>query len=536
MQSSVPSLAGALLNNKGKLLFTFCLGIALTMAYFALATRYYSSDAKLFVKLGRQTVTLDPTANTGQSISVRETQNQEVFSVEELISSRRVAEKIVDHFGPAVIREERFESEDEEEGGFSLNLSERLSVLDDVNLNPLRVYSERDKAVKTFSKSLGVLAGKKTNILSMSYKSKSPEFSYEVLKQLIRVVLEEHLHMHRIQGSQEFFVEQTNLLRDNLNKLEEELKELKTDTGLASIETQRAIHLTMLGALRERLIEAEAGSDALSSELDARRDKIKNMPRMIVLQQTTDQPQTVGQAMREKLYDLEVQEQQLASKFTDTHPKLVQVRKQIVEARSIADGVDNRPAVTTGINTTYQAVENIILEREAAFVAQAAKIKAIKQDIEEAEAKLVSINQSEIDIKRLEREIDLVYKNYRTYSENLEQARIDNEIEAKKISSLNVMQEPTFVETPVSPKPLITLVLGTILSAILGMAVAIRSEMKKLKAITGQRKVEPSSNGVSADYVINTDDEPVLDKKDMPTAWHGKVKARRVSAAPTTPR
>ena len=533
-QQTAPDLERIFRRHKFKFLRTFLLGIAVTMAYFALATRYFESKAKMFVKLGRQSVTLDPTASTGQSISIRETQNQEVFAIEELLNSRTIAEKVVDQFGPDVILNEVADTGEEGEEGFSLNLGERLAVLNDVNLNPLRVYSARDKAVKTFHKNFGVLAGKKTNILSISYQSKSPQLSRNILEAVIKLTHDEHLRMHRIQGSQEFFVYQSDLLRKNLEKLEEDLRDLKSKTGLASLEPQRAIHLAMLGALREKLLLTNSNSAALISELAERKQKIKMTAKMIVLQQTTDQPQTVAQTLREKLYDLEVQEQQLSSRFTETHPRMVQVRKQIEEARSIAEDEDNRPTVTQGVNPNYQAGEIAISEREAQLISLTSQAKAIKIDIAAAESKLEGINQSEVFIRKLEREIALANANYLTYSGNLEQARIDQEIEAAKISSLNVIQEPTFMKTPVSPKPAMTLGIGLLLSAILGMVVAVRAEKKRLQ--TSHASTLPTVDRLPPSYPDDLNIDELNGKEEEPTTVNGKVKAKRVRVAAALPR
>ena len=466
--------------HKGKALLAFACGILVTMTCFAFATRYYQSEAKLFVKMGRQSVSLDPTATTGQSISVREIQNQEVFAVEELMNSRTIAEKVVDHFGPEVILEGGSAGDTQGESE-TASSSKLLAKLDAYNLNPLRVYNLRDKAVKAFGQNLKVLAGKKTNILSVSYESKDPLHSQEVLQALIKYGLEEHLQMHRIRGSEEFFIEQSELQRKTLETLEQKLRDLKSTTGLASLETQRNLHLGLLGGLRQDLLSVQAEYAALQSELAERRKQQESIPSMIVLERTSDQPQTISQEVREKIYDLELEEQELAARYTNSHPKLVQVRNKIAESRSIAEQVGNRPSIKTGLNPNYQAAQLAVMEREGRAIALKSRIEAINQEISSAEAKLIEINKAEVDITELEREIELANANYRTYSENLEQARINNEIYESKISSLNVMQQPTYVETPASPKPSVTLGVGGILSVLLGAIVAIHSEKKLLQ-------------------------------------------------------
>ena len=119
---------------------------------FWLATRTFRSEAKLFVRMGRESVTLDPTATMGQVVAAADSRESEVNAVAELLSSRTLAEKIVDQFGPTVILELDPEKK-------SPSLGQRLEWLDTYNLNPLRVYSLRDKAIKAFLESVRTLAG-----------------------------------------------------------------------------------------------------------------------------------------------------------------------------------------------------------------------------------------------------------------------------------------------------------------------------------------------------------------------------------------
>src|SRR5262245_4000337 len=89
----------------GKMVLTFSAVIAATLAYFSLAPREYRSDAKIFVRMGRESMSLDPTTTTGQYIAVADSRESEIHAVEELLLSRFAAENIVDQFGPAAILE-----------------------------------------------------------------------------------------------------------------------------------------------------------------------------------------------------------------------------------------------------------------------------------------------------------------------------------------------------------------------------------------------------------------------------------------------
>ena len=70
-------------------------GLIVTVLYLALAPRKYRSEAKLLVRMGRESMTIDPTATTGQFVAPAEARDAELHAVEELIASRAMAEKIV---------------------------------------------------------------------------------------------------------------------------------------------------------------------------------------------------------------------------------------------------------------------------------------------------------------------------------------------------------------------------------------------------------------------------------------------------------
>ena len=51
------------------------------------------------IRVGRESVSLDPTATTGATLMLQKTQEEEVISALEVLNSRHVAETIVDKLG-----------------------------------------------------------------------------------------------------------------------------------------------------------------------------------------------------------------------------------------------------------------------------------------------------------------------------------------------------------------------------------------------------------------------------------------------------
>jgi uncharacterized protein involved in exopolysaccharide biosynthesis len=467
--------------HKRKIVTVALAGIALTLVYLSLVPRRYQSHAKLLVRIGWENVTLDPTATTGEFLAIAESRESGVHAVEELITSRFLAEKIVDQFAPAVILEKS-------SGGGAL--SDRLAWLNDFNLNPLRVYSLRDKAVKALQENLGIRTGKKSNVVSVSYIAKDPQLAREVLDALLKAAQEDHVRVHRTRGSQQFFQSQRALLQADLLEKEQQLCRFKDEHNLVSLSTQRDTQVALIGSLQADFLRAKAEQSAVQAELDLRRRQLRDQPALIVTEQTMDQPQTAKQTLREKLYDLEVKEQELAALFKDNSPQLVQIRTQIAEARRIANQEKATTETKRGVSQTHQAAELALQEREAQLIALAARTESLEGKISAATAELKKLNAGELELTRMERELELTRASYRKYSENLEQARIDQEIEEAKISSLSLMQPPTWSETPVSPQPLATLALGGVLSIVASLGVALLAE-RRLAARPAELRATP---------------------------------------------
>ena len=89
-----------LFRHKSKvIIFFIAVIVTVTLGTF-LASEIYQSDAKLLVRLGRESVSLDPTATTGAFISVGQFRENEIKSELEILNSKELVEKVVDAIGP----------------------------------------------------------------------------------------------------------------------------------------------------------------------------------------------------------------------------------------------------------------------------------------------------------------------------------------------------------------------------------------------------------------------------------------------------
>ncbi|MDY0040415.1 MAG: Wzz/FepE/Etk N-terminal domain-containing protein, partial [Desulforhabdus sp.] len=88
-----------LFRNKNKIMLCFA-AVVLTVAIGTFfSPRIYQSDAKLMLRLGRESVSLDPTATIGQIAHIGQNRETEINSELEILNSRELAEKVVDAIG-----------------------------------------------------------------------------------------------------------------------------------------------------------------------------------------------------------------------------------------------------------------------------------------------------------------------------------------------------------------------------------------------------------------------------------------------------
>jgi uncharacterized protein involved in exopolysaccharide biosynthesis len=279
----------------------FCGLVLLTLLTVALYPRSYSSEAKLVIRVGRESVSLDPTATTGQTIPLQTTQDVEVNLAMDMLGSHEVLQRVVETVGAKRIL-------DKPAAAASTGSTPSAPAADDVSwisslLQSLRLSEavpDRDLAIRKLSSGVKVWAPKQSTIITVSYSASSPELAHDIVSALTSAFLEEHLQLNETDGSVDFFAEQVDKLHQQLVAKQSELRDRKNSFQL----TSGNAHPSMLEKSRE--------------------------------------------ALREKLSELATQESDLKSRYTDEYPPLKELRREKAEAESALVAEAAKTASTDG--------------------------------------------------------------------------------------------------------------------------------------------------------------------------------------------
>ena len=291
-----------------KMVLFFGAVIGLTLLVIALYPRSYSSESKLFLRIGRESVALDPTVTTGSTNLLQMTQADEVNSSLNILSSRALLERVVERIGAARILDlpptgDPLAVNSESSGGivrWAIDFARGCVAGLFNTLHLSDPCSDRDLAIRRLEQGVMVSAPKESTVITISYAARSPELAHDVVEAITNVFLEAHLRLYHTAGALDFFSAQAEQLHRELLAAQTELRDRKNAFQLTS-----------------------------------------NTNRPSLLEKTKE-------ALRQKLYDLEQQESDLKSRYTDEYPPLRDIRRQRAQAEKLLTVLPADPPPATG--------------------------------------------------------------------------------------------------------------------------------------------------------------------------------------------
>jgi uncharacterized protein involved in exopolysaccharide biosynthesis len=435
----------------------------------------YQSDARLFVRLGKESITLDPTATTSQTVGLSDTRESEINSEIEILNSRSLLEDVVDRVGAEAILGIGGSGGDDDGGSFFL--------FDAINGAKGMVsawfhgdISLRERAIASLEKVRQVTSPRRSNVIIVKVHARGPELAQRILKSLLDAYTVRHLEANRTSGSYDFFVAQSDLLREQLETATRELRDAKNKNRLVSIEGQRGNVQSEVDSIESAMLvnqRALASADAKVAEL---KRSLDNLPSQL-LDEQIEAPNHAGELMRNELYKVQILEKEASSRYTSEHPKVIALRRQVAETQAVYDSQASRSNSTTRrLSPVHQTVHTELLTAEATAASHRAEAESLSRQYAEVSSKIRALNDNEYHITELERSVEILETSYRNYTTSREQTRIDQALAAGQISNVNVVQPASLIGKPASPRVAITLLLGLVVSSAGAVLLAVAAD------------------------------------------------------------
>ncbi|HEX4412592.1 MAG TPA: hypothetical protein VH107_03120 [Lacipirellulaceae bacterium] len=472
-----------------RMVLIFVSVMLLTLVAIAVYPRSYSSEAKLFIRVGRESVALDPTATTGQTIMLQKTQVDEVNSALQVLLSRDVMQSAAQRIGADRIVSDAKSTtagnaNEAPPSDLSGSISKGLSWITEhvtQTMAALRLSdpaTPEEMAIRKLENGLKAFAPKDSTVISVTYSAASPQLAHDVVEAVTSGFLDEHLRLNHTEGSQAFFAEQVESLQKQLTAGQDALRDCKNKFGISTIESRRTVFAEQLKDIELQRLSTQrelAYSDAEIADLTK---AIASLQPELVTNRVNGFANEGKDLMRAKLYELEIEESKLRAKYSDGHPLLEQIQKQRKEAEALLkDMPDDRTQTTAALNPNQKQLEFDLIQAKAKKEAQQARLNTAQKQRDDLTTQLNELNDHEVQIGDLERNVQILDGKYRMHVEKLEQARLNDALGRDGIQNVKVAQEATLVGKPTSPKKPLLLALGFVLAIGGAAAVPLLAEM-----------------------------------------------------------
>jgi len=382
---------------------------------------------------------------------------------------------------------------------------------------PAEADKDRAKAVEQLENNITVDGGRDSRVITASCSAKSPALARKFLSGYLDAFHRKHLQAHRSSGTVQFFREQTELLKRQLEDASAELRDAKNAVDLVSIEGERKFIEEQKGTISTEIVTARSQLDATQAEIAAEERLLASLPERMLTEEVQGLPEDPLGATERRLYELRLREQELLARYTKKHPLVISIRQQIDEAEQIIGQRGKAGSQqTSAANPTFMKLADKLLTDKARAASLEAKLASLNQQYRDLRQRLKALNEHEGRIERLRQQVDVLKKSFATYSAKLEQARMDQALQLQRISNVSVFQPPTLPVEPSFPPTALMLLAGVFVGAFTGVGSAFVREYAELfRASLPEDDLTDGDRNTDAEFVAEHDDNPADGVNDV---------------------
>jgi polysaccharide chain length determinant protein (PEP-CTERM system associated) len=337
---------------------------------------------------------------------------------------------------------------------------ERLIGKDSMAMGPI-APAEREQTIEMLLREIKLTGSGRDNVFTFVYRDTDPVRARVVVEKLVSLFVESDLgaKARDTESAREFIDQQIKTYEARLAEAEGRLKEFKVrNLGLAD-STGKDYFARMsalseeLGKITVELRAAEQSRDALKRELAG--ETITLVPEPLPLPEVVASPELDARidSQRRQLDDL-------LRRYTDAHPDVVAARRVItrLEEQRTQDLEAKRKVaaarpvrVQPSVNPASQQIKLALAESEAAVASLRVRAEDLQSRVKQLRASASRVPQVEAEMAQLNRDYDIIRRNYETMVGRREKASLSEDVEATRLTNFRVIDPPRSAPTPVFP-------------------------------------------------------------------------------------
>lgn len=318
---------------------------------------------------------------------------------------------------------------------------------------------DRERTIETLLREIKLSGSGRDNVFSFSYRDTDPVKARLVVEKLVSLFVASDLgaKARDAESARNFIDQQIKTYETRLAEAEGRLKDFKVrNIGVADSSgrdyfTRMSVLSEELGKVNVELHAAEQSRDALKRELSGETASL--MPDTPAPIDTPGSPELDAR--------LDVQRRQLDEllrRYTELHPDVVATRRVIarLEEQKQQDAEARRraalakPRASTS-NPVSQQIKLALAESEATVAALRVRSADLQGRVGQLRSSATRVPQVEAELAQLNRDYEVIRRNYETMVGRREQASLSEDVDATRLANFRVIDPPRSSPKPVFP-------------------------------------------------------------------------------------
>ncbi len=346
--------------------------------------------------------------------------------------------------------------------------------------------SDRDAVVSRLMKQIKLLPTGSGNLYEITYRGESPRSAQRLVEATVNLFVHANAGAKRrdSQDAGVFIADQIHTYEAKLVAAENRLKEFKIrNFGVSGVSNQD--YFARMSALSEQVGKLRIDLNAATQARDTyRRELAAEDPLLPV------EPSTTAAPVSEVEKRLEAQRSrldELLRLYTDAHPDVINARRVVreleveardhkeAEARALARSGKTGKAATSPV---YQQLRISLAESEANVASLHSQLATQQGRLEQVRALASRVPQVEAELAQLNRDYDIIRKNYDEMVARRESASLGVKLdESAQIAEFRIVDPPYVAPSPVFPARLHLAIAAVVVSLMVGIGVAVIADL-----------------------------------------------------------
>lgn len=312
---------------------------------------------------------------------------------------------------------------------------------------------------------------KDTDILSVKTRANEPGKAQKANQALLAAFLQRMTELTRVEqtATKNFLENRTNAAKKDLDKAETALQEYKIENKILTPSDSSKLFLDRIA-----LAEKEAAANRI--EMGTAQAKLNAANNILGGEGQYAADSNVVRAYNAQLAKLESERISYLDKYTEKHPRMIELNDQIAELKAkIAEETRKVAALQApSDNAVHQRLVASKFQSEGELIVARQKAALLQEVIDQNNRDLEQLPAVEKGYVKVARDAQVAGELYIMLAKRLEESKV---AEVMVPTNVQIVDEPTLPERPIAPRKGRTLALAALLGLLLGCGFTVAKEL-----------------------------------------------------------